>query len=276
MVRLRSNLPLAGWASLILLLAWVMFPIPWMEKSLGQSTSQNLSPPASATRISLQGSMDEPLRLLKEARQSFQRVRDYSCLLVKRERINDQIGPDQVIQMKCRNQPFSVALTWIGPTNMVGQEAYFVLGQNDNKLRVKGAGGLGLFGYVTLGPNDGRLTSSSKHSITEAGIGNLLDRLEKGWQREQQLGLTRVNIAEYEYNNRNCWRVETIHPASARDQFLHYRNIIYFDKEHKLPIRLECYDWPKSPSDTRGPISEIVSFAHLKLNVGLTDDQFVR
>ena len=220
--------------------------------------------------------MDEPLRLLTEARKSFESVRDYSCLLVKRERVDDQVGPDNVIQMKVRKEPFSIALNWVGPKNMVGQEAYYVAGQNDNKLRVKGAGGLGLFGYVTIDPNDKRVRSASKHSITEAGIGNMLARFEKGWENERKLGLTRVTIAEYEYNKRRCWRVETIHPPNSQDKFLHYRSVLYFDKEHKLPIRLECYDWPTDPGDTKGLLAEIVSFAHLKLNVGLTDEHFAR
>jgi Protein of unknown function (DUF1571) len=220
--------------------------------------------------------MDEPLRLLAAARKAFDEVNDYTCLLIKRERIDGQVLPDNVMQMKFRKEPFSVGLVWLQPKNLVGQEAYYINGRNDNKLRVRGAGGLGLFGFVSLDPNDPRVKATSKYSITDAGIGNMVRRFTTAWEMERKLGLTKVNIAEYEYNKRRCMRVETIHPLQPNSKFLFYRSVVYFDKEHKLPIRVECYDWPTEPGDTKGIVAEIYSFAHLKLNVGLEDEAFVR
>jgi len=218
--------------------------------------------------------MDEPLRLLAEARKSFDGVSDYTCLLIKRERIDTMMGPDSIMHMKFRKEPFSVGLRWQEPQNLTGQEAYFVSGKNDNKLRVKGAGTLGLFGFVSLDPNDARVKANSKHPITEAGIGNLISRYEKAWEQERTWGLSKVHISEYDYNKRRCLRVETSHPLKPDERFLYYRTVLYFDKDTKLPIRVECYDWPTEPGDTKGVQAEMVSFAHLKLNVGLDDDTF--
>ncbi len=218
--------------------------------------------------------MDEPLRLLAEARKSFDAVRDYTCLLIKRERSDGKMGPANVMQMKLRKEPFSVGLIWQEPQNQAGQEAYFVRGKNDNKLRVKGAGALALFGFVTLDPSDPRVKASSKHPITEAGIGNLIARYEQAWQQERKWGLSKVHVSEYDYNKRRCLRVETTHPLKPDDRFLYYRTVLYFDKDSKLPIRVECYDWPTAPSDVKGVLAEVVSFAHLKLNVGLDDATF--
>jgi hypothetical protein len=218
--------------------------------------------------------LDEPLRLIAQARQSWEHVKDYSCLLIKRERVGGNLGPDHVIQMRFRKEPFSVHLRWLEPKSQSGQEAVYVAGRHDNKLRVKGSGALGLFGFITIDPDDERVKASSRHSIREAGIGNLIERYGQRWEQERRGGLTEVKIADYEYNKRRCSRVETIHPTNPDGRFLYYRSVVYFDREHKLPIRMECYDWPTEPGDTRGPVAEICSFAHLKLNVGLEDEVF--
>ncbi len=141
---------------------------------------------------------------------------------------------------------------------------------------VRGAGAVGLFGFVSLELNDPRIRATSKYAITQAGIGNMIERFIKSWEQERQLGLTRVNIGEYEYNKRRCVRVETIHPLQRDPRFIFYRSVVYFDKENKLPIRVECYDWPSKPGDTHGEVAEVYSFAHLKLNVGLDDETFRR
>src|SRR5262249_46616650 len=53
---------------------------------------------------------DEPLRLLGRAQQVFRGVRDYTCTLIKQERINGQLQPMNVMTMMVRNEPFSIYL----------------------------------------------------------------------------------------------------------------------------------------------------------------------
>src|SRR5579885_859250 len=53
------------------------------------------APTAGAPAPAQQASpMDGPLRLIQEAQQAYQNVRDYTCLLIKRERINGKLPPD--------------------------------------------------------------------------------------------------------------------------------------------------------------------------------------
>ena len=217
--------------------------------------------------------MDEPLRLLNEARARFEKVTDYTCTLVKKERIDGKLTPDNVVAMSVRNEPFSIDLRWIEPKNMVGQDACYVKGRNGGQMRVKSAGFLGAIGYVSIDPNDVRAKKTSKHSITEAGIGNMIHQIGEKWEAERQLNVTQVRIGEYEYNKPRCTRVETIHPTNPDNQFLTYRTVLYFDKGTGLPIRMECYDWPHRQGDA-GELSEVVSFANLRLNVGVDEAMF--
>lgn len=215
-----------------------------------------------------------PLRLIHEAQQAYQNVHDYTCLLIKQERMNGHLPPVNVIDMKVRTQPFSVYLRWTQPRTEVGQEVCYVAGRNDGKMRVHAKGLLGTVGFVSLDPNDPRARQTSRRNITEAGIGNMIESFARAWEEEIRLNLPmQVNVAEYEYNHRRCMRVETIHPTNANGHFLYYRDVVYFDKETHLPIRLEFYDWPRQTGDT-GQLVEVYSFANMRLNVGLGDEVF--
>jgi hypothetical protein len=261
--RRRRQLWFAGMvASLALLLVGNAWP--------QLATTRTTVPPQPAETNPL----DEPLRLLGEARRAFQDVRDYTCVLIKKERLRGVMQPDNVVSMKVRNQPFSVYMRWQQPKTLVGQEACYVAGKNDGKMRVLSTGLLQVAGWVSLDPTDERTKKNSNHTITEAGIGNLLKRYGKAWEAERPLNLTRVKIGEYEFNKRRCARVETIHPGKPDARFAAYRSVLYFDKETHLPVRAEVYDWPKQGSSPDGELMEVYSYINMKLNVGLGDEAF--
>jgi hypothetical protein len=219
--------------------------------------------------------MDEPLRFVGLAVKAFAEVQDYSCVMIKREKIGDMVGPDNIIALKVRGQPFSVNMKWQEPKNLAGQEVCYVAGRNDGKLRVKSAGALGLVGFVSLELNDPRVVAASRHSITEAGLANLIDRLSKGWEIEKKLNGTKVQIGQFEFAKRRCTRIDTVHPGAPSKDYEYYRSVVYFDNELRVPIRIENYDWPRQTGDP-GEVLEIYSYVNLRLNVGLPDNTFTR
>jgi hypothetical protein len=217
--------------------------------------------------------MDEPLRLIEMARQAYQGVRDYQCRMVKQERIDGRLQPRTTMAMWVRTEPFSVYFRWEEPRTLAGQEACYVAGRNNGKMRARGKGLLGAVGFITLDINDPKVRANSRHAITEAGIGHLIEEFAPGWERERQWNQTQVRLAEYEYDGRRCVRVETIHADTPRGRFRHYRDVVYFDKETHLPVRMEAYDWPHRPGEA-GDLLEMYSYAALRLNVGLGDEVF--
>jgi len=218
--------------------------------------------------------LDQPLRLATAANQGFQGIRDYSCLFIKKERLHGKLQPDNLIEMKVRNQPFSVYLHWLAPKNFEGQQACYVAGRNQNMMRVHSTGILGIAGFVTLDTRDPRVMENSRHTITEAGIGHLITRLLQSWEMERRLGKTQVRLADYTYNRIPCTRVETIHPDNSSRQFTSYRTVVYFDKTSHLPIRIEKYDWPRAGGPVEGELLESYSYINLRTNVGLGDNAF--
>jgi Protein of unknown function (DUF1571) len=217
--------------------------------------------------------MDEPIRLITEAKKAIAAVKDYSCVLIKKEKMGDKAPVENVISLRIRAEPFSVNMRWMEPKVLVGQEACYVTGKNDGRMRVKSAGLLGNLGYLSVAPDDARAKATSKHAITESGLANMIDQFVIAWEKERKLNVTKVRLAEYEYNKRRCVRVETTQTANPDNQLLFQRTIVYFDKETHLPIRLECYDWPTKDGEA-GELAESYSYVNLRLNVGLGDDVF--
>jgi hypothetical protein len=262
----RACLLLAGLAFVLSVV--LIFP------PFGQSQAPKGEASPSQLKAATRSSLDRALRLIAQAQESFAEVDDYTCVVVKREAVGDQLLPENVIAMKFRKEPFSVHMKWQQPKALAGQEACYVAGKNNGMMRAKGAGLLGAVGFVNLDPKDPRTKKYSRHCITEAGIGCLIERYAERWGKERELNHTKVRIAEYEFNKCKCVRVETLHPGSKPGDFYSFRNIIYFDKETHLPIRSELYDWPKEGGKPDGDLMECFSFTDLKLNVGLEDDDF--
>jgi hypothetical protein len=226
-----------------------------------------------AARSAAEFPLDYPLRLIAEARQNYQQVRDYTCTMIKQERVNGQLQPENVMTLRVRTQPFSVNIFWHAPRQFLNQEVCYVAARSPGKMRAHSAGILGAVGFVTVDVNDPRAMQYSRHNITEAGIGNLIEQHARYWQKERQQNKTQVRVGEYEYNKRRCVRIETIH--TERDpSFYSYRGVLYLDKETRLPIRSESYDWPRRGGSSEGDLLEVFSYVDMRFNIGLDDRVF--
>jgi Protein of unknown function (DUF1571) len=217
--------------------------------------------------------IDESLRLLTRAQQAFAGVHDYTCTLIKQERVRGTLTPLHVITMMVRNQPFSVYLKWHQPKECVGQEACYVAGKNGGNMRARSPGILGSVGFVSVDPNDPRAKKTSSHAITETGLGNMMRRFAERWEAERKLNRIVVKTGEYEYNKRRCIRCETAYTQTVPGMPF-YRSVIYFDKELALPIRVELYDWPREGGKPGGELLETYSYVNLRLNPNLPDSVF--
>jgi hypothetical protein len=244
---------------------------------VGQPVAQAPAPPGiqqAAQPPAQENPLDAPLRLLAEARQSYTQVRDYTCTLVTQERVRGKLLPENVIAFHFRPQPFSVYMRWLGPKESAGQEVCYVQGRNNGKMRVHAAKGLGgLVGFVSLDPRDPKVTEYSRHTIYEAGLGNMIEQFARTWAADRQSGKVRVNMAEYEYDQKRCVRVE-VAATEINPQLYCYRSVVYFDKQTRLPIRVECYDWPRQGGPPQGELLEAHSYVGLRFNVGLQDSLF--
>ncbi|HLW66481.1 MAG TPA: DUF1571 domain-containing protein [Gemmataceae bacterium] len=210
----------------------------------------------------------------KAAAAAFQKVRDYQCMFVKQERIDGTLQEEQIALMRVRNQPFSVSLKFQAPKSMAGRGAAYIAGKNNNQLRAKGPLGFATF---SLDPHDPKAMLGTRHAITEAGLGHLIDEINAAAQarpKTEGADALRVSINEVQINRKGCVRIDVTDPT-ADGKKSHYRSVIYFDKDTNLPIRIENYDRLRANGPATGELVECFTYLDLKFNIGLTDAAFV-
>ncbi len=217
--------------------------------------------------------LDEPLRLLWKGHQTYQRVKNYTCTMVKHERVGGKLQEEHVIDVKFRNTPFSIYMKWRGPKSMAGQEVAYVHGRNKNNMRVRNAGIGRLVGFISISPNHPKVKQHSRHTITEAGLANLIARIYRDWYRERNFNRAQVKIGEYKFAKKLCTRIEVTQTERSKDAYC-YRTVLYLDKTTHIPVRLECYDWPRRGGPAGGDVLEIYSYLNIRYNVQLSDSDF--
>jgi hypothetical protein len=212
--------------------------------------------------------LDYPIQLARASRDKYRNITDYTCLFVKRERIEGELLPMEFIEMKVRARPFSVYMHWRAPYE--GREVLYVDGANDGKIIAHETGIKAAVGSVDIDPFSGRAMKNNRHPITEAGLGKLIERIVGRWEQQRQWGQTRAVVLDgAKVEDRVCWCVKTVHPYDPR-RYQYYRSRIFIDKENGMPIRVEAYDWPRPGSAPDGDLLEEYTYTKLRLNARLT------
>jgi hypothetical protein len=212
-------------------------------------------------------------------------VRDFTCRVTKRERIEGELQDHQYIDMHVREQgpagtrvtqPFSVLLEFLGPAEVEGRKALFVAGQNDNRLLVRKGGKR--FGYVVIDvdPFGPSVKRESLVPITEIGFPHLLDRTIRTLQQDVAADPSGDNtIVEHITNatidGRPCEMLRITHPL-RREGLQFYSASMSIDSELHVPVRFDVYDWP-SPGQPP-PLTAEFTYTNVTLNANLGDAIF--
>lgn len=233
------------------------------------------APPVSKTAEKEKLALDQPLAWMLEARRNYTAVRDYTCTMLKVERVKGVLLDEHNIRFTCKAEPFSVHMKWHSPDRFRGQEVVYVQGRYNGKMRVKPKGFVGnLADFRLVAVNDHRVLENSRHTILEAGIGNLIEQCVASIQAERPFNRTKVSTAEYRFDNRTCIRIEMTRPQKIEPYYC-ARSVLYLDKDSKLPIRMENYDWP-TPANPTGDLLERFSYLGLSFNNNISDDYFIK
>ncbi|GIW96569.1 MAG: hypothetical protein KatS3mg110_4610 [Pirellulaceae bacterium] len=224
------------------------------------------------------------LAVLEWARSGYQRIdsqiADYTCLLVKRERVHGKLLPYHYMFAKVRHGqqrdgqqvPFSVYLKFLAPDDLQGREVLYVEGQNDGKLIAK-KGGL-RFAYITtrIDPNSELALEDNRYPITEFGFKNLVRRFIEHLENSVLEDCTLEIRTGASVDGRPCIGIEVInHRPDSAVRFHSAR--VYIDTQLEIPIHYEAFDWPAA-GQTEPRLLEQYTYRQIKLNVGLTDADF--
>lgn len=224
--------------------------------------------------------LDEALAIARETLEFIENhVDDYTCILVKRERINGKLLDHEFMNCKVRHarndgKPFSVYLNFRKPEFVAGREVIYVEGHNNGKLIAHEGGFKGRFiPTVYLTPTSTLAMRNCKYPITEIGIKKLTAMLIEKGVRDRKAGPCKVRILRgAKVKSRVCTCIEVRHDERRPVYDFHMARI-FLDNELKVPIRYEAYGWPESEG-ADPPLLEEYTYMKMRLNVGLTDKDF--
>lgn len=224
----------------------------------------------------------------KEQRYLQQTVNDFTCRLVKRERIAGLLQDYQYINMDVREaivagnrvaRPFAIYLHFLGPESVAGRKIVFVEGQNDGKMLVRNGGRRFEYLVTRLDPNGRTARDETLVPITDIGftrmLGKMIEVLERHRAADPDGDNTRaVRLAGAKINRRPCTLIRVTHPRRAAGLEFHRANVFVDDQLH-VPVRVDYSDWPKA-SDGQPPLIAEYTYTELQLNVNLPDAAFSR
>ena len=245
------------------------------------SASSARATPKVSSNVPVVTTVEHPLmpviRWAERERPNIVAIKDYTATMQKQENIGGEAQEAQVMEIKVRHEPFSVYIKFGYPRRLLGQQAIYVRGQNDNKLIGHGVGLERKFGTQKLDPEGFLAMRGNKYPITEMGILNLVDKLLEVGYKDSKFGECEVTYTEGvsipgKDSVRACTMIQVVHPI-PRQNFIFHIARIFVDKELNLPIRYESYDWPRKEGETP-QILEAYTYLNLQLNVGLTDADF--
>lgn len=235
--------------------------------------------------------LDPALKFAEDALKQFQtEIKDYKCLMVKRERIRGTLNEYEYMYAKIRNHkeeggqvtvPLSVYLNFQKPANIAGREVIWVEGANNGKLCAHEGGLLGRLPALWLAPTGALAMKGNLYPINDIGIENLIAKLVERGTRERAADpmgtatvVTTTKGAKLGSgaNKRSCTILQISHPTNLGG-FEFKLAQVFIDDEYNFPVRYIAYGWPKA-GERGDVILEEYNYTNIELNVGLNDSDF--
>jgi hypothetical protein len=219
----------------------------------------------------------DPLRTLyQQAAGEYAGLSSYIVRLRRREQVGGKDKPEEVLLFKFRKQPFSVYFKWLGQERK-GREVVYVQGRHGNQLHTRLAAGDVLLmtagRRISLAPDNPLVLASSRHPITDAGVGSLLAHLDQLLQATER-GDGRMGTLRYlgpirrpEFETPCEAAEETIPPGCDPHLPQGGRRLWVFDPLRHLPSLVIT-------SDATGHEVEYYCFDRWQYPVQLDDDDF--
>jgi len=221
----------------------------------------------------------DPLALPRLALDRYaSRVREYRCILYKQERIRGRLGKREKIEVRYRENPYTVYMIWKKNAGQVRRALYmdtpdFVDDRGRKVARVEPAGAvIRLFDSQIDIPIDGkRSREASRRSIDEFGFRAVLELLV-----HYNLLAERNGVLDYRYSGTG--QIDG-RPTFVFTRYLPYQGdegiypdaklVIHIDQEWLLPTALYSY----ADRDGKVLLGSYV-FTNVQINPGFTERDF--
>ncbi len=287
---MRNGLATREFLGLMVIVVISSFRSPCADAQTIVATGSNTSPrtvrriPAVDRELAKQHSLWPTLELAVKSYQHIRKdIRDYSCMVVRRERVNGVLQDYEYMQAKIRHRrtrggkvviPFSVYLKFLAPMHVNGREVLYVAGRNGGDMFARHGGKRFSFVTTRIRPDSDLAMHGNRYPVTEFGFENLIKRLIEVAKEEIMLG-TDCEVEFFhqaKVDGRNCTGVRVSHPTyDSRLRF--YSTSVFVDNEMNVPIHYEAHDWPDQ-KDGQPVLLEQYTYRNIRLNVGFTNADF--
>jgi hypothetical protein len=201
-------------------------------------------------------------------------IETYTTTFIKQEVIDGKRREPQHIDVKFRDEPFSVAMVWTKNAPL-GDRLLYVEGRYENgegvsRMLVRPKGGLARLvvgDSVLRVPTDPQAMQSTRRPVTLFGFENTIQSLldvyrkarERGELQEKYRGMQTIDGVK-------CLVLQRIIPKK-RDDYPAKETFIYINPETLMPRRVLSYDWG-------GRLESDYQYHDVNLNAGLDAEDF--
>jgi hypothetical protein len=252
------------------------------SKVVGSSKLEKLSTAKAAEKIEKLAREDH-IALLEMCLANYdKKYRDYTCTLIKQEIIRGTQKPEQWMNVKFADKPFSVAMQWLNKTpkgalanNQVkklyvpmGDRILYIEGKYDGKMVIRITNPLlrGLLGTQKRPPDGKDAMKNTLRPVSlfgfKRGINSLLDvyrqAAKKGHLKQEFGGYVKIAGRD---------AIVLVRYLPPKEDYPAKRTEVCIDLETLVPIRIQGFDWD-------GQCTSRYVYKDVKFNVGLDKAEF--
>jgi outer membrane lipoprotein-sorting protein len=191
---------------------------------------------------------------------AYSKVNDYTCSMSKKELVDGKYIEQKNILYK-HKKPNKYYMKWTEGSDK-GQEAIYAGKKYGNKLYVH-PGGTFSFISTKIDPKGGMAMKDNRHSILESDYGYIVSLIKTNFNKAKTANEGKFKIDE-------CTNPEGITITAEFPEGKDYycgKIIIFLDKKLNLPTQFKVFDW-------KGKLLESYKYINLKVNTGLSDNDF--
>ncbi len=228
------------------------------------------------------GSLQTVLTMAMDSFDQFSsEVRDYTCVMVRRERVEGRLRPHEFIYAKVRHRrqegeqvlvPLSIYLKFLKPDSVRGREVLYVEGADEGQMLTRRGGTRFAFVTTRVDPFGELAMRGNRYPITEFGIENLLYRLIETVRSNLTASCAVEFLPDAKIADRPALGIIVTHGSQEVSPDF-YQARVFVDRELNLPVHFESYGWPPEPG-LEPLLLEQYTYRKLQLNPGLTDADF--
>ncbi len=179
-----------------------------------------------------------PRTLIEIGKQAVAALGTYSYRMGKTERVKGELLDEQTIDVFVKEDPFAVRLEYVkGPA--AGRKVVYNSKERPDEFRVHETGLFGVLGKLWVGVDSSLAKTDSNHTVKEAGMMRLLNRLETDLDKGDRQGGFKVTHEGWSATGEWCAVYEAPNEGKG---FSAYKTRICTDLSVGLPVKVESFD----------------------------------